>query len=315
MRIEAVIDEGKVWLRSQMGPSWFAFIGFLALSGLIGFFANLRALIELFTLLLMVVYQVTDPILSGPLAAAGIDNKNHLASNLILYIAASLGLTLAFAVMRRARNLRLLRAMEAARALRRAQDQAERTIDDEEDGSSALGGAIAGGLLGVGLGLLFGPIIAPVALLGAAIGGLAGAASDDDERTVGRAVVQVATPTLEEQRQTRRTATRMSVRVFLSTLLKAALICGLIALLTYERSRGWNAAMEMELRTELAMAKVACELQPKGTYVVQLEPIDAPETQCQRNYCVDELRARRTELKKHQERREQAEALRAARAR
>jgi hypothetical protein len=311
MGVRIATSNGKAWLQDQLGPSWHVLIWFLALSGVIGFFANLRAIIELFALVLMGVYRVTDPLFDRLLSKVGVDNQDHLASNFLIYVLASLILTLVFTVMKRRSILRKLEADEAYKAWRAAQARSQRNSEAESEASTAVGGALVGGLLGLGLGLIFLPVLPAVAGLGALIGGLAGAGADDEGRAVGAALdnrSETYSPT--DRRALERNATRQGIEVFLRTMLKAALICGLIGVLTYKRSDGWNTAMELELRTELAMAKVACTLQPQDTYVLQIEPIDAPNNRRQPNFCADELPLRRAELQRHQERREAAEVAR-----
>jgi len=322
MGVVTITSNLRAWLQYQLGPSWHVLIWFLGLSGVIGFFANLRAIIELFALVLMGIYLVTDPLFDRVLSKFGEDNQDHVVSNILIYVLASLILTLVFTVMKRRSILRQLEAAEAEKAWRAEQARSQRNSEAESEGSAAVGGAFLGGLLGLGLGLIFLPVLPAVAGLGALIGGLAGAGAEDEERAVEAALdSRSATYSPTDRRALERNATRQGITVFLSTMLKAALICGLIGVLTYNRSEGWNRAMEMELRTELAIAKVACTLQPEDTYVLQLEPIEvskdksieAPKDPYQPNFCREELELRRAELKLHRERREAAEAAEADR--
>jgi hypothetical protein len=113
MGVVTITSNLRAWLQYQLGPSWHVLIWFLGLSGVIGFFANLRAIIELFALVLMGIYLVTDPLFDRVLSKFGEDNQDHVVSNILIYVLASLILTLVFTVMKRRSILRQLEAAEA----------------------------------------------------------------------------------------------------------------------------------------------------------------------------------------------------------
>ncbi len=282
------IKSARAWLRKELGHSWLVFVGFLALSGLIGIFSSIRAVIELFSLLLMAVYRLTDPWLEPWLGSLGVDNRHHLASNLILYALLSLILTGVFVWMRHRRIVAGFEQDDRAAAARR---KAEALGDAAAGG--AVGGGVLGGLAGAALGLLFAPVALPLLAVGVAAGGLSGAAAHHDETLM----LQANQPdiTAEQRRTHQRRATRISARVLASTLSKAMLICLAIGLMTYQRSPGWNFAREMELRTEWGLAWAACKLQPEDTLVLEMAPVNRADGGRQRNLCADGLAMRRAE--------------------
>lgn len=241
------IGSARAWLRNELGHSWLVLVGFLALSGLLGIFSSIRAVIELFSLMLMGVYRLTDPWLEPWLEGQGIDNRNHVASNLILYVLLSLILTGIFVWMRHRRIVAGFEQDDRAAAARRKTEAL-----DEAAAGGAVGGGVLGGLAGAALGLLFAPVALPLLAVGVAAGGLSGAAAQHDETLMSQANQPDIAP--EQRRVHQREATRISARVLASTLTKAMLICLAIGLMTYQRSPGWNMAREMELRTEWGLA-------------------------------------------------------------
>jgi hypothetical protein len=282
------IGSARAWLRKEMGHSWLVLVGFLALSGLIGVFSSIRAIIELFSLMLMGVYRLTDPWLEPWLEGQGIDNRHHVASNLILYGVLSLILTGVFVWMRHRRIVAGFEQDDRAAAARRKAQAL-----DEAAAGGAVGGGLLGGLAGAALGLVFAPVALPLLAVGVAAGGLSGAAAQHDETLMSNANQPDITP--EQRRIHQRKATRVSARVLASTLTKAMLICLAIGLMTYQRSPGWNLAREMELRTEWGLAWVACKLQPEDTFVLEMAPVDRSVGGRQRNLCMDGLATRRAD--------------------
>ena len=281
------LETAKVWLKKELGHSWPVLVGFLALSGFIGAFSSLRALIELFGLMLMGVYRLTDPWLEPFLASRGLDNRNHVESNLIIYAVASVILTGTFVLMRRRRMLKEFEARARSESAQRKVEELGRAA-----GSGAISGGLLGSLAGALLGLAFPPAFIPLVALGVAGGGLSGASNVHDETLV----AQANRPDLDavERKRLEAKATRLSGKVLLSTLGKSLVICLAIGLMTYYRSPGWNLAREMELRTEWAIAWAACKLEPDDTHFLELAPIQ-PKDEPQRNLCDDLLEVRKAE--------------------
>lgn len=291
------LEDVKAWLRKELGHSWVVLVGFLALSGLIGVFSSVRALIELFSLVLMAVYRVTDPWLEPVLESWGNDNKDHVSSNLILYALASLVLTGVFVVIRRRR---MLKEFEEDERIESAQRKAEEL--DRAAGNGAVSGGLLGTLAGAALGLVFVPAFFPLVALGAAAGGLSGASNVHDETLI----AQASRPDLDAATRQRlqAKATRNSSRVLLSTLGKSLVICLAIGLMTYHRSPAWNLAREMELRADLVIAQATCKLEPHDTLALRLAPTDREIDGQKPNLCDDLLEPRADEVKAQVEARE-----------
>lgn len=285
------------YLRAQLGHAWTVAVWFLVLSGLIGAFSSIRGLIEIFSVALMGVYRLTDPVLEPIvepwLAMIGRDNGNHLGSNILLYVALSLLLTLVFALLRgRAQRAKLQSEEEGRKA---------RSDAEARDGAVAggvVGGGLAGLIAGGALGLLFLPALPALLVAGGLAGGAAGASAANDDALIAQARQPGLDPAT--QKKVNDQATRLTLGVFGRSLLKAAPVCIAIALLTFQRSPLWNLAREMELHTEWRVGAAACALRPADTLVIQ--PVATGRSQ-PADFCRDVLRQRRDEAEKQTDRR------------
>lgn len=285
------------YLRTQLGYAWTAAVWFLVISGLIGAFSSIRGLIEVFSVTLMGVYSATDPVLEPIvepwLAKVGRDNGNHLGSNILLYVVLSLLLTLVFAVLRgRAQRAQL----QGVAQVRKARSDAE--ARDGAVAGGAVGGGLAGLIAGGALGLLFLPALPALLVAGGLAGGAAGASAADDAALIAQARQPGLDPAT--QKKVNDEATRLTLGVFGSSLLKAAPVCIAIALLTFLRSPVWNLAREIELHTEWGVGAAACALRPADTLVIQ--PVATGQSQ-PADFCRDVLRQRRNEAEKQTDRR------------